>query len=66
MYEWVSKSTKRHAILVEVVKDFGHGRHEKLKLLKMYDVRWLSKGQVITRIIKIIPALLTVIKIKDK
>ncbi|MCO5590602.1 hypothetical protein L7F22_044573 [Adiantum nelumboides] len=61
LYEWVCRSAKRHAILADIVNAFGIGRHGKLKLLKMHDVRWLSKGQVMERVIRMMPALLTVL-----
>ncbi|MCO5599196.1 hypothetical protein L7F22_053296 [Adiantum nelumboides] len=56
---------QRDAFLGEVVKAFGIGRRGKLRVLKMHDVRWLSKGQVMVSIVRIMPALLTVLKSED-
>ncbi|MCO5586511.1 hypothetical protein L7F22_040451 [Adiantum nelumboides] len=65
MYEWTSRSAKRHAFLGEVIKSFGIGRRGKLRVQKMHDVRWLSKGQVMVSIVRIMPALLTALKSED-
>ncbi|MCO5564284.1 hypothetical protein L7F22_017944 [Adiantum nelumboides] len=65
LYEWVSRSAKRHATLAQVVKEFNVGRHEKLKLLKTHDIRWLSKGQVMIRVVRLMPALLTALKAEE-
>ncbi|KAI5062885.1 hypothetical protein GOP47_0021432 [Adiantum capillus-veneris] len=65
VYEWTSRSAKRHAFLGEAVRAFGIGRRGKLRVLKMHDVRWLSKGQVMVSIVRIMPALLTVLKSED-
>ncbi|MCO5571221.1 hypothetical protein L7F22_024957 [Adiantum nelumboides] len=65
IYEWTSRSAKRHAFLGEAVRAFGIGRRGKLRVLKMHDVRWLSKGQVMVSIVRIMPALLTVLKSED-
>ncbi|KAI5075701.1 hypothetical protein GOP47_0009777 [Adiantum capillus-veneris] len=65
LYEWASRSAKRRLSLAEVVKDFNLGRNGKLKLLKMHDVRWLSKGQVMIRIVRLMPALLNVLKAEE-
>ncbi|MCO5605905.1 hypothetical protein L7F22_060091 [Adiantum nelumboides] len=39
LYEWVSRSAKRHAALAQVVKEFNVRHHGKLKLLKTHDIR---------------------------
>ncbi|MCO5559570.1 hypothetical protein L7F22_013171 [Adiantum nelumboides] len=65
IYEWTSRSVKRHAFLGEAVRAFGIGRRGKLRVLKMHDVRWLSKGQVMVSIVRIMPALLTALKSED-
>ncbi|MCO5568530.1 hypothetical protein L7F22_022229 [Adiantum nelumboides] len=65
LYEWVCRSAKRHAILADTVNAFGIGRHGKLKLLKMHDVRWLSKGLVMERVVRMMPALLIVLQNED-
>ncbi|MCO5564222.1 hypothetical protein L7F22_017880 [Adiantum nelumboides] len=65
LYEWTSRSAKRHAFLADVVKLFGIGRRGKLRPQKMHDVRWLSKGQVLIKIVRLMPAYLTVLKSED-
>ncbi|MCO5610836.1 hypothetical protein L7F22_065078, partial [Adiantum nelumboides] len=65
IYECTSRSAKRHAFLGEAVRAFGIERRGKLRVLKMHDVCWLSKGQVMVSIVRIMPALLTVLKSED-
>ncbi|MCO5577258.1 hypothetical protein L7F22_031085 [Adiantum nelumboides] len=65
LYEWSSRSVKRHAFLADIVKSFGIGRRGKLRPQKMHDIRWLSKGQVLIKVIRLMPAYLTVMKTED-
>ncbi|MCO5614863.1 hypothetical protein L7F22_069148 [Adiantum nelumboides] len=54
-YKWVNSSYKRHEEIKELANDFQLSVHE---LLRMHDVRWLSRGQATKRLVALMPALL--------
>ncbi|MCO5560469.1 hypothetical protein L7F22_014084, partial [Adiantum nelumboides] len=54
--EWIGHSTLRREELCEVYDAF-HMKH--YQILQMHGVRWLSRGHVMMRSVKIMPALLT-------
>lgn len=65
LYEWTSRSSKRHVFLAEVVKSFCIGRRGKLRPQRMHDVRWLSKGEVLVKVVRLMPAYLNVMQSED-
>ena len=55
VYSWLGKSTNRHKELKEIMKRHGKG---DLKVLKIHSIRWLSRGQVMERLVTLMPAIL--------
>lgn len=53
--EWIGDSTLRREELCDVY-DVFHLKH--YQILQMHGVRWLSRGHVMMRLVKIMPALL--------
>lgn len=54
--EWLGESTLRREELLEVFDAFQLKHYQ---LLKIHGVRWLSRGKVISRLVTIMPALLS-------
>jgi len=55
IYSWLGKSTKRHGELKELMESFQITR---LEVLQIHHIRWLSRGKVMERLVKLMPALL--------
>lgn len=62
VYSWLGKSIKYHGDLRELMESF---QMDKLEVLQIHHVRWLSRGQVMERLIKIMPTLLEEWKRED-
>eukprot|EP01018_Ginkgo_biloba_P030781 Gb_34347 [translate_table: standard] len=63
VYSWVGNSTKRNNELhsLQEVMEL-----ESLQVLQIHGIRWLSRGQVIERLVAIIPAILSLWKRQTK
>lgn len=59
IYGWIGMSSLRNGELQGLLKIMDM---EKVKLLHVHSVRWLSMGQVMTRFADILPALLTLFR----
>lgn len=59
VYEWVGRSTIRRKELKQLLEEF---EREPLVLLRFHAVRWLSRGQVMERILYVMPAILEAFK----
>ncbi|MCO5547287.1 hypothetical protein L7F22_000734 [Adiantum nelumboides] len=55
VYSWLGKSAKRHTKLLKIMSDYDI---IDAKALQIHSVRWLSRGQVIERLVNIMPAVL--------
>jgi len=55
VYSWLGKSSKRHGELKELMESF---QITKLEVLQIHQIRWLSRGKVMERLVKLMPALL--------
>ena len=55
VYSWLGKSAKRHGELKSLMELF---QIDKLQVLQIHQIRWLSRGHVMNRLVKIMPALL--------
>ena len=59
IYSWLGKSTKRHGEFKSLLELF---QIDKLQVLQIHQIGWLSRGQVMNRLVKIMLALLQVEK----
>jgi hypothetical protein len=50
VYSWLGKSTKRHGELKELMESF---QITKLEVLQIHHIRWLSRGKVMERLVKL-------------
>ena len=55
VYSWLGKFAKRHGELKELMDSFQITR---LEVLQIHHIRWLSRGKVMERLVKLMPALL--------
>jgi hypothetical protein len=55
VYSWLGKSAKRHGELKSLMELF---QIDKLQVLQIHQIRWLCRGQVMNRLVKIMSALL--------
>ena len=55
VYLWLGKSTKRHRELKDLMDSFQITR---LEMLQVHHIRWLSRGKVMERLVKLMPTLL--------
>ena len=63
IYSWVQNSTKRNDQLISLQKLM---QLETLHALQIHGVRWLSRGQVIERLVVLMPPILTLWKSEKK
>ena len=54
VYSWLGKSAKRHGELKGLMDLF---QIDRLQVLQIHQIRWLSMGQVMNRLVKIMPTL---------
>ncbi|KAH7282858.1 hypothetical protein KP509_35G050500 [Ceratopteris richardii] len=62
VHAWVGRSTQRHEHLRKILKAFTL---KPLEVLRIHNVRWLSRGKVIKRLVLVMPALLHDFKEND-
>ncbi|KAH7364992.1 hypothetical protein KP509_18G002600 [Ceratopteris richardii] len=55
VYSWLGKSSKRHDELWKIMSDYDI---VDMRALQIHSVRWLSRGQVMERLVNIMPAIL--------
>ena len=55
VYSWLEKYTKRHGELKELMESF---QITNLEVLQIHQIKWLSRGKVMERLVKLMPALL--------
>ncbi|MCO5592440.1 hypothetical protein L7F22_046442 [Adiantum nelumboides] len=55
IYSWLGKSGNRHAEFSELLREF---QLHDVKILQLHNVRWLSRGLVMARIVEVMPAIL--------
>ena len=60
IYEWVGRSTNRRNELKRLLKDVFE--EDYVVVLQIHTVRWLSRGNVMTRLLQCMPALLELFK----
>ncbi|MCO5592330.1 hypothetical protein L7F22_046331 [Adiantum nelumboides] len=53
VYSWLGRSAKRHTELWKIMSDYNI---MDVKALQIHSVRWLSRGQVMERLVNIMPA----------
>ena len=63
IYSWLGKSAKRHGEFKSLLDLF---QIDRLQVLQIHQIRWLSRGQVMSRLVKIMPALLQEWKHDDR
>jgi hypothetical protein len=63
VYSWVQNSPKRSNELNDLLKIM---QIDVLDVLQIHSVRWLSRGEVIIRLVKLMPAILTLWKNEKK
>jgi hypothetical protein len=63
VYSWVQNSTKRNSQLIALQELM---QLETLQALQIHGVRWLSRGQVIERLVVLMPPILTLWKNERK
>ncbi|MCO5592067.1 hypothetical protein L7F22_046061 [Adiantum nelumboides] len=63
IHAWVGRSAKRHKLVDDLMKSFSL---RPLEVLRIHDVRWLSRGQTMKRLGDLMPALLEQLKKSDK
>lgn len=56
-FKWVNSSYKRHEEVKELANEFQLSVHG---LLRMHDIRWLSRGEVTKRLVILMPILLRI------
>ncbi|KAH7426346.1 hypothetical protein KP509_11G097500 [Ceratopteris richardii] len=55
VYSWLGKSSKRHDELWKIMTEYDI---VDMRALQIHSVRWLSRGQVMERLVNIMPAIL--------
>ncbi|MCO5601090.1 hypothetical protein L7F22_055209 [Adiantum nelumboides] len=55
VYSWLGRSAKRHTELWKIMSDYDI---MDVKALQIHSVRWFSRGQVMERLVNIMPAVL--------
>ncbi|KAH7331559.1 hypothetical protein KP509_20G040300 [Ceratopteris richardii] len=55
VYSWLGKSSKRHSELWKIMSEYDM---LDVKALQIHSVRWLSRGQVMERLVNMMPAIL--------
>lgn len=63
IYSWLGKSTVRHVEFSGLLKSF---EINDLKVLQSHNVRWLSRGQVMQRLVEVMPAVLDIWSNREK
>eukprot|EP01018_Ginkgo_biloba_P029271 Gb_13695 [translate_table: standard] len=63
VYAWLEKSPKRHGEMKELMELFQIG---KLQVLQIHQIRWLSRGKVMERLVRIMPSLLKEWELQEK
>ncbi|KAH9295072.1 hypothetical protein KI387_038660 [Taxus chinensis] len=63
IYSWLGKSAKRHGALRELMDSFQINR---LEVLQIHQIRWLSRGKVMERLVKLMFALLKEWELEEK
>jgi hypothetical protein len=58
VYEWVGRSTNRRNELKRLLKDY-------VVVLQIHRVRWLSRGNVMTRLLQCMPTLLELFRVEE-
>ncbi|KAH7285942.1 hypothetical protein KP509_33G052100 [Ceratopteris richardii] len=56
IYSWISASTVRHTDFQKLLEEMNI---QILEVLQICDVRWLARGNIMVRLIKLLPAILT-------
>ena len=59
VYAWANNSTKRTHEILELLEQMQLDAHRPLQI---HNIRWLSRGQVMERLVSIMPAILTIWK----
>jgi hypothetical protein len=59
VYEWMGRSTIRRKELKKLLEEFDRDSHMSLRF---HSVRWLSRGQVMERLLHVMPAILEAFK----
>ena len=59
VYEWMGRNTIRQNELKKLLEEFDRDSHMPLRL---HSVRWLSCGQVMERLLHVMPAILEAFK----
>ena len=59
VYSWIQNSPKRNTELNDLLKFM---QIDVLDVLQIHSVTWLSRGEVIIRLVKLMPAILTLWK----
>ncbi|KAH7442329.1 hypothetical protein KP509_03G082600 [Ceratopteris richardii] len=62
IYSWINNSSKRNKELMELLELMELDAN---RVLQVHSIRWLSRGQVMIRLVSLMPAILTLWK-KDK
>ncbi|KAH7331845.1 hypothetical protein KP509_20G053200 [Ceratopteris richardii] len=62
VYSWINNSSKRNKELMELLELMELDAN---RVLQVHSIRWLSRGQVMIRLVSLMPAILTLWK-KDK
>ena len=57
VYSWANNSSKRTLEIIELLEQMQLVAHRPLQI---HNVRWLSRGQVMERLVTIMPAILTI------
>ncbi|KAH7439136.1 hypothetical protein KP509_04G046900 [Ceratopteris richardii] len=55
VYSWLGKSSKRHDELWKIMSEYGM---LDVKALQIHSIRWLSRGQVMERLVNMMPTIL--------
>ncbi|KAH7440127.1 hypothetical protein KP509_04G092600 [Ceratopteris richardii] len=63
VYSWLGKSSKRHAEMWQLMHEFAIMDG---KALQIHSIRWLSRGQVMERLVHIMPVVLEQWKRREK
>ena len=63
VYSWLGKSSKRHGELKELMESF---QITKLEVLQIHQIRWLSRGKVMERLVKLMSTFLKILGAKGK
>ena len=59
VYAWANNSTKRTNEILELLEQMQLDAHRPLQI---HNIRWLLRGQVMERLVSIMPAILTIWK----